>query len=80
MLLISTRCADLATLPLFLFQSRNRDAFDFNMPAKHTHKRASAMFQSRNRDAFDFNRRQTLIPIDRYPKFQSRNRDAFDFN
>ena len=63
------------------FQSRNRDAFDFNNANKvNSTARDAAMFQSRNRDAFDFN-----LPVrgeleQDIAEFQSRNRDAFDFN
>ena len=67
-----------------MFQSRNRDAFDFKSTAGSSiHSKSSGlMFQSRNRDAFDFKSR---LPLTRhrfglpFPSFQSRNRDAFDF-
>ena len=36
------------------FQSRNRDAFDFNSEM-HSARASYLEFQSRNRDAFDFN-------------------------
>ena len=37
------------------FQSRNRDAFDFNNIWIHCFRKKTIQFQSRNRDAFDFN-------------------------
>ena len=61
-----------------MFQSRNRDAFDF----KRTRACACQqrhLFQSRNRDAFDFKTFNAPVPSHATMKFQSRNRDAFDF-
>ncbi len=39
---------------LTTFQSRNRDAFDFKLPATAASAGCLTTFQSRNRDAFDF--------------------------
>ena len=63
-----------------LFQSRNRDAFDFKRFLSIFARIGPILFQSRNRDAFDFKcQKYGRTSGHKYCLFQSRNRDAFDF-
>ena len=41
--------------PIAMFQSRNRETFDFNPKPCNRERNNFRMFQSRNRETFDFN-------------------------
>ena len=64
-----------------MFQSRNRETFDFNTRKQYAINQTLEGFQSRNRETFDFNGREGKIKgLAKTALFQSRNRETFDFN
>ena len=62
-----------------MFQSRNREAFDFKYIEQHPELEKAILFQSRNREAFDFKCKTWIHHPVTIGEFQSRNREAFDF-
>ena len=61
-----------------MFQSRNRETFDFYSD-NALDTREARQFQSRNRETFDFYASHSKRTASLYSMFQSRNRESFDF-
>ena len=61
-----------------MFQSRNRESFDF-YGKEGLFRAVGTTFQSRNRESFDFYDVLIIALAIGLGMFQSRNRESFDF-